>query len=115
MLVAAASRCSRRVPGCRQFSGKGSAPGLSIGRRILDSIRQARESLGSGKSNAKQGRSLTNALKDLESVVINAELPPTMLDGNREQLRRLQGFCLRLGLDSSFPPKETLRIQFAVK
>lgn len=96
----------------REFAAR---PGTSIGRRILDTIRQARESLQSPSTSNVGARSLTDALSDLGQMVTNPELPPTILEGNREMLRKLQGFCLRLSYASSFPPKSTLRVQFAIK
>ncbi|KAL6770584.1 hypothetical protein ACKKBF_B31830 [Auxenochlorella protothecoides x Auxenochlorella symbiontica] len=114
MLAAVATR-SARPAACFREMGTRPNSGLGIGRRILDSLRQAKDSLVSPSSKDTKQRSLPDALSDLEGVVTNPQLPPSILDGNREMLRRLQGFCLRLSMPSSFPPKETLRVQFAVK
>ncbi|KFM26094.1 hypothetical protein F751_6245 [Auxenochlorella protothecoides] len=114
MLAAVATR-SARPAACFREMGTRPNSGLGIGRRILDSLRQAKDSLVSPSSKGAKQRSLPDALSDLEGVVTNPQLPPSILDGNREMLRRLQGFCLRLSMPSSFPPKETLRVQFAVK
>lgn len=115
-LVGSARQCASQAPrslAVREFATR---PGVTIGRRILDSFRRAKETLQtSSPSTSSSQRSLTDALSDLEKAVTNPELPPTILESNREMLRKLQGFCLRLSYAHAFPPKSTLRVQFAVK